>query len=555
MNQVKTSLDSCGFCQIFIVWPNAMQFIGQIISQIQHDFVIEDQIRINWNDGDWGQNLARFYGKDETDLQRKKHDIGCGPFVAVITRSNCPQYDYRYTSRGFRKVQTDAFDCKEKLRNLVGGEARIHCSTDEQEFRRDTALLLGTDYLAEQTGRTPENPKDWQASPAGANGWKDFDELFQFLNASANYLVMRDRKKILGPLKESFPDDIDFLTDSRSNFNLLVNGRPADPGHPARHYIVVAGLTVQCDIREIGDGYCDSRWQEHSLNERIIDDGIYVPNTENHFYMLLYHCLLHKPYMKLAHFEELTALSASMSRPFSWQELVDRSLASGIIARFISRKRYSIPIPADPSVPINQAWNQKVLPDKEITTGILGALSKSTPVSGKKNDYFLTRVWCLKWYDGRMVAVKNVQVDSPVYAKYLFREGLILRKLGGEIAPEFVFEATGPKNYILVSTWIDGKSLQEALQEEDFVADWAKIHDQIYDIRGQLLKMGIRHNDMRPENLIISDTGLRLIDFGWSCFDDETPDDLIPVRNDEDDFARLVMRVDQRRQRSLSSSG
>ena len=160
---------------LFIVWPSALEHAEDVAAYLDRRYGLERRIRVTWRPPIWHQAVSRFYERPAEALERKFADIGEGSFLAFITRPGSINEAFRYTSRGFRKVRGDVFDAKMNLRNMIGGEARIHCTVSPEEYQRDMTFLFGLDFerkleeLCEaDNGRTEYR---WNAPPAGSNGW------------------------------------------------------------------------------------------------------------------------------------------------------------------------------------------------------------------------------------------------------------------------------------------------------------------------------------------------------------------------------------------------
>lgn len=125
--------------------------------------------------------------------------------------------------------------------------------------------------------------------------YADSKEFF-FALKDYDYVILRNFESFPVELcKDSHPD-IDILCRNSKKLAEqvgLVNRRGY---HDQVHYIVeIDGINVDVDLRSVGDGYYDRKWEETILKTKVVHKELfYVPNLENYFYSLLYHALVQK---------------------------------------------------------------------------------------------------------------------------------------------------------------------------------------------------------------------------------------------------------------------
>lgn len=534
---------------LFIVWPSALEHAEDVAAYLDRRYGLERRIRVTWRPPIWHQAVSRFYERPAEALERKFADIGEGSFLAFITRPGSINEAFRYTSRGFRKVRGDVFDAKMNLRNMIGGEARIHCTVSPEEYQRDMTFLFGLDFeqkleeLCEaDNGRTEYR---WNAPPVGSNGWDGVLEMFSVMDKAVDYVILRDGHLIGEGSLPTKDKDLDLLVSDKSAAIAILNARPAGPAFPARHFVTVAGRDLKVDVYEVTDGYYDPVWAKDILRFRVKQAGLFHPDPINEFYALLYHCLFHKHFLKLSHISRLVDLSKRMHGPFTAETILDRRVSADALKRFLARKNYGFSKPKDESVRPNDKWHVPAKKrDEEILNSIIGTVRKTPHIHAKRNKYFERRIWKSKWFDGRDVAIKHVHAEDQTVAKHLQNEGAFLRKLAGHPVPEFVFEVKGPKNYILVSTWLDGDTLSGYLNLGARQDDKKRFQQGIKEIRDVLSAVGVSHGDIRADNFIVNEGNIKLIDFGWSYFAGEERSQGHPFEEDGPMFDNVIQKLD-----------
>lgn len=123
--------------------------------------------------------------------------------------------------------------------------------------------------------------------------WNTLSEFFETLNkTNVRYVVLRKYEK----LPYSFTDDdkdIDILCDNKDKIieTLGLEKRSVGiSGYMAR----VGKEQIPIDIRYKGDCYYDNSWEEIILQNRIMVNGIYVPDNNNQIMTVLYHVITQK---------------------------------------------------------------------------------------------------------------------------------------------------------------------------------------------------------------------------------------------------------------------
>jgi predicted Ser/Thr protein kinase len=256
--------------------------------------------------------LKKFYSRRDA----VHGDKGRTPFILFLVLDKEPRYGIRLNvSRGTREmVNVNVFDMKAKLRG--GRTAFLHGSSSVQECY---------DNLEALSIYVQDVPKSywlhWRPSFASVT------DFFEQLNtiAGLDYVVLRNFDDLVDGRADQ-GSDIDILandfylfkrstgaigykhkmpTDSLFKRARTLTGPTRDyyrPG-PAHEYggykvaglVNIAGQEITVDIRFVGDGYYCEEWERKILAGRVKLGNIWVPDTENLFYSLLYHALVHKP--------------------------------------------------------------------------------------------------------------------------------------------------------------------------------------------------------------------------------------------------------------------
>jgi hypothetical protein len=345
---------------LFIIWEKATYKQAAILADLQQNFRVLAVYKMIWSPHHFSANLSRFYGQKLLDGLKKERHCGRGPFTLAIFEDEQPTYKARATSRGSETVNTNTFDAKERYRSWTGGGHKIHGTNSPKETAHDLTLLLGinpADFSKERLwdGRLLELRQDL----IGAEGWKDLGQLFQILNHSLNYLVLRNFEGLPGQHQLDHHGDIDLLTDNYTELCFLSNAQKIYRAKNRVHFrLRIADQDVPFDFRYVGDNYYDARWQQTMLEQREwCARGFYIPNQSHYFYSLLYHALIHKADFAKDYQLRLEQMAAKLE-PSLQNQLMDERSAFAVLKTFMTEQGHLITEPNDLSVFFNSTLAQ-----------------------------------------------------------------------------------------------------------------------------------------------------------------------------------------------------
>lgn len=329
---------------LFIIWKNARIYERRIIKDISKDFEIVRIIEIKWDKLLFAKNLSRFYGIKLTMLSFKERECGNGSFLLVIVRDKKPQYGKRLTTRGnYEIVNVNMFDKKTLYRSWFGeNNSKVHCTNSVQETAHDLMLLLGMD-IDEFERKAETFPDSLDANIVGTFGWMDLRQVFKVLNATTEYLVLRNFEYLPDKYVSKNHGDIDLLVANEKETAQILNAKKVYWDSFRVHYACkINGESVRFDFRHIGDNYYCETWEKNMLSNRLRNTkGFYIADAENYKFSLLYHALIHKNDLSVEYSEKLSQL-------FSDQQNYLEQLNG-----FLHFHNYEITEPNDLSVVIN----------------------------------------------------------------------------------------------------------------------------------------------------------------------------------------------------------
>ena len=285
-----------------------------ILSDLKKKFELLQVYEVNWSSEFFSDNMSRFYGVNLPPGAFKADQHDFGPFLLCIIEDKNPTYGNRETSKGETYVNINTFNAKQTYRSWTGGGNHIHSSYTPAESEHDIVLLLGKN-LKDIRNSLPEKwdnkIKAINSDLVGSKGWKNTSQLFYVLNATVNYLVLRNFENISDLNTSVRNSDIDILTNQVEQIRFITNAKKIlEEKNQEFHSVMIANNDV---LLHVGEQYYDPKWANDILNRKVLSQhGFYIPNDEDHFYSLLYRALVQKPMVSDDYIERLVSLSSKL---------------------------------------------------------------------------------------------------------------------------------------------------------------------------------------------------------------------------------------------------
>ena len=506
-----------------IIWQNGRNQEKKILEYIFNNFELVEKYKVNWNKDLFRKNLSCFYGANLTNVSHKEEHCGNGEFVLITFYDNKPKYGIVETSRGSETVNLNLFNIKEKFRNWTGGGHKIHTTNSVKETNHDLTLLLGLNYNDYEKSIIVKNYKaeeninkilNHSKNIVGVGGWDSLEQLFYVMNATTEYVVLRNFENLPAKYNSDEHGDIDFLVKDLSEIIFITSAEKVfDEEDRVYFKIKIAGTDVFVDFRYVGDNYYDETWQRNILkNKELTQRGFFVPTNEDYFYSLIYHCLFHK-------FNIASDYPHKIKNIYSKLEIYNEkncyfSNYFLLLEKFLSDNSYQVIKPKDQSV----FFDERFLKYKK-------ELHNLKTLNLKKVKPFLVHEWKYSYYyiyflaendDGKKIFIKSGGISDSTRREFKVIEEL--RKINTKFFPQNYAYRYTPSVSFFSTYKIDGERLDNLILSGELFSksdDFKKnLFKGIFAILEILHDAKIVHRDIRPGNLIIQEDGSPiLIDF------------------------------------------
>jgi hypothetical protein len=357
---------------MFVLWEKSADQWQAIREDLEARFTVLHATRITWTPKRVDDNFLRLYGMAPTGstadqpVSKRSQTVGGGPFMLLVVEDPAPVYFYDRTfSKKVELVNGNVAQAKARYRAMTGGGFKIHSSNSLGEFFRDCTLLLGAETVHALLARR----EAWrgEALPlstdlAGAAGWPSLQALFEHLRRTCLYAVLRNFEPLPGQLPDG-DADLDLLCRDAADLAAVANARiVVAAGGKFACETDVAGRALHLDLRVVGDGYYDDRWQLRMLQASQAHGGcVTVLSPDDHFFSLLYHAKVHKRSVSESYRRRLPILAAELGL-YAYREadFADDKVAAGLLAGFLVSRDYRCTTPLDVWVNCNGAFMERL---------------------------------------------------------------------------------------------------------------------------------------------------------------------------------------------------
>lgn len=353
---------------MFVLWERAKPEWDTILRSISQRFSLIQVFSNRWSKEHVSNNFLRLYGSapnnalSEALTKERRDAVGEGEFLLIVVEDSKPVYGFEQTFSGkVEMVNRNITAAKAEYRKIAGGGIRIHSSNSIAEFFRDCTLLLGIDLLQGVLESEPSSDRTTLAQDlAGTDGWGSVAQLLAHLLPSTNYLVLRNFED-LPNIKLSPDTDLDVLVHDAEDFAAIANAQVSvERFGKFSCNAKIGDKYLRLDVRFVGDGYYDTRWQDAMLRGNLLHMNIApIPSAEDHFFSLLYHVKLHKPAVSTHYADRLSRLAREIGLDnFDPESAGDNARSAKLLAGYLCYRHYDRTTPKDPFLSVNLPFSR-----------------------------------------------------------------------------------------------------------------------------------------------------------------------------------------------------
>ena len=155
--------------------------------------------------------------------------------------------------------------------------------------------------------------------------WTSMKVFFSSLNAAGlNYVVLRNYHML--PQEQFLEDhpDIDILCNDPKEFLNISKAVPRSKKDDGIHYkMLISSKEVAIDIRWVGDGYLDKKWEKNILQNRInYKNFCYIPDSKDEYFSILYHVIIQKNNIAENYMRYITSNLPERTKEYTRDELI-----------------------------------------------------------------------------------------------------------------------------------------------------------------------------------------------------------------------------------------
>lgn len=305
---------------LFIVWPDAFDFVDRIRDDLSQDFRILADVRLQWSQQHVQNNLRRLYRQpvlsepDATFISPKASK----PFLHVfyVESSSNEIALHASATLEIERINPAFANKKDIYRQWIVDSGveypfLVHSAARLDELRLQTVLLFGTEQASALWAGQPLGMAELKRDVTGAAGWASLREAFDALDHSIDWCVLRGWEDLPDHFSSN---DLDILVDNPKSASSALGLLHNLEGSNIRSGLMrLSDQDIKCDLHWTGDGYLDAVWENHLLSNRVKESNVFRPNSEDAFFSLIYSEYVHRHQERPEKIDRILRVSQELS--------------------------------------------------------------------------------------------------------------------------------------------------------------------------------------------------------------------------------------------------
>ena len=395
-----------------------------------------------------------------------------------------------------------------KIRQILGSTYAIHSSADQFELRQNLFVLFGCSDIDNIIRNLTQQKLKLLDPSSGVYVWDSHRELFDTLNSFLPYVLLRDYSAKIDHF--DCDNDIDILINSSDldKVRYILNSvkfEQDDVVGTYMHYVNISGQLQQIHVHT--STYIPPLWISNIIERRqLSESNLYIPNTFDAFFLLLFQMVYWKNYVKDKYFLLLDELSREL-----WPESVfNFDQAYLTLKNFMSANSY---------FPQNPYFLRQ---DPESYLGDIVKRLSSFGITDIKP--FRVDIWkagaganlFTGIYDSGQVFIKAFGDGDSLRREYLMLE-YINNNLEGITANPLFYSCRFGDVPFLITNYIKGETLSKERWSEFNENQQERVLEQLVSIVKKFASLGVIHRDLFPSNILItSDVRVYILDYEFA---------------------------------------
>lgn len=265
---------------LFLIWKSGLDEIENILKEIKKNLEIVRVDNLIWPEKIKYKAISRLYQSSIiTRFSEKISKAGDNYFVSIIVKDHNPIYKLKINISGnIAWVNENISIVKTNLRNLYDRNF-IHSTDNSKEFYYQYLILYGTSLVdyQELNYLKISQIKHQMNYPVNFDGFTNYKEFYNFLNLHDEYLFINT---------STTNENQNIILVKDKKYTISITG--FEKIDTFNYKLKIGNQVVEFKLIDSNDRVFDNRWSQNMLNKRLFDDGKYILDINNLFFVKIY---------------------------------------------------------------------------------------------------------------------------------------------------------------------------------------------------------------------------------------------------------------------------